>query len=346
MGTPPSVPPLPLTPPRVPPLPLTPNGNPAQRQASAKISFDGSSQGRNRISKGSGISGTPRSESDWSRQSSGLGESLNSGTSCTSKSSRGLLQSYRHQLYGQPVPTPPLRQPSVSPSNGFADISTGQTMRICFFPTQSDPVLTRGTKALSFAFLVGATVCTYFALQANNRSDDAGASVVLFSAVALVLVLISLWFFLRIRTPTSLIVGQVNGAWCFILQRVALAPVVKPLRELEAFIETFGFFSQVGPGFVGKQFGHSTSSKGAVNLFFCNPQTKQATTLCCSLEDPLAFFLCLRDLTTETSHHLGDTTTDYVFQWDLESNQQSSARGTAPGTGRDVELAVSPRQFA
>lgn len=198
----------------------------------------------------------------------------------------------------------------------------------CNFLVQSDAFITCGTKFISVMFLAGATVFAYRALQAErayklrDNLEPLG-----YVAGTLIMTLIALCSFLRVRSPTSLNIARVNGDWCFILHRMAMKPVVRPLRTLEAFVETFGFGSRAQLGFWGKMFGHATSFKGSLHLFFPeSANSTKAMAICCSLEDPHSFFTRLRDLMIATSHHLSSITADYVADWEQEDKPGYSPR--------------------
>jgi len=289
-----------------------------------------------RMSEGGSAMDQSNSASYFSKHSS---RHSGTGTSMTgSNGSRGRLQGG-----GTPESRTPQRQVSQdgvrqSPA-AHIDSNTDQRMMAmlemladCNFLIQSDAFITCGTKFLSVMFLAGATVFAYLALQADRayKLRD-NAEPIVYVAGTLIMTMIALCTFLRVRSPTSLNIARVNGDWCFILHRMAMKPVVRPLRTLEAFVETFGFGSRAQLGFWGKMFGHATSRKGSLHLFFPeSANSTKAMAICCSLEDPHSFFIRLRDLMIATSHHLSSITADYVGDWDQEDRPEKDEEDFLP----------------
>lgn len=144
--------------------------------------------------------------------------------------------------------------------------------------------------------------------------------------VAVLLLIIAQSLLLRLYAPAIVQILRLNGTWCVLLQRRALKPIVRPIEDLSAFVETFGLCSGEIKNwcrhyrFWGKRVGRGTSSQGVVHLFFEPSRNGPALMLSASLQDPLPFFMKLHDVMIATSHQLRDIVADYVADWDVASD--------------------------
>jgi len=199
------------------------------------------------------------------------------------------------------------------------------------FLVRADTCFTCGLQVLGLLCLVPAAGSIFMATSdlqqrdvsgSGDRSDlRAGAWCIL----ALVLLLIALALFIRIRAPTSIDISRVDGAWSLTLHRRALSPVVKRLQDLEAFVETFGCYSGMRLfRFGGKRAGFPTTAGGTLHLIFGQSSGGSGLVMSCSLQEPLGFFTTLRDVMISISHDLAGITGDYVNDWGRAATQESS----------------------
>lgn len=177
----------------------------------------------------------------------------------------------------------------------------------------SDASFTWGTKLIGFLFLVAAVLCLY--LAAEQLSGSVGGQIACY-AIAILLGAIALVISLQLHSPTSLHLCQINGVWSVMLKRKTGAPVVRPLDDVLAYVETFGYCSRIRMRFWGKRVGYTTSAAGTVYLFFGESDSGPEIAMCASLQEPFAFFCGLRDVMNATSHLLAQIVTDYILDWE------------------------------
>lgn len=210
------------------------------------------------------------------------------------------------------------------------------------FSTVTDGTYRWGCNFLSLMLFAGAVLCAYFVvlLAEDKKLSELVHEVepVALTVGALVSLWVAYYAFWRIGSPTSLTIARVDETWSFILQRRSLDPVIKPLKELEAFVETFGNCSRVSLGEWGKRAGHTTSRGGTVHLFFAKTPESRAMSMCCSLQEPYPFFKRLRDICNATSHDLSGIAAEYIAEWGTSGSPRGSSRAQS-----EVAMANSPR---
>lgn len=213
--------------------------------------------------------------------------------------------------------TPPA--PSLpSGFQGFGNAGhAGEVLHDDCFSVASDAFSTIASRFLGVLILVGAVFL--LVLEAGSSAGAGGGAKMgarfASCGAAVVLMLVALALLLRLRAPTTIQLSRVNGAWSLSLQRRSLPPLVRPLADLEAFVETFGYCSRLRVRFWGRRAGHTTSRQGAVHLFFTESSAGAPLAMSASLQEPLAFFTKLRDVLAATSHELSPIVANYVADW-------------------------------
>lgn len=163
---------------------------------------------------------------------------------------------------------------------------------------------------LGFLCFSIASICIL--VVGRSDSSDPVVRLALF-ACGLLLLLLSLALLLRFHAPKSMHILRVEGAWCVSLQRRGASPKIRPLEDLEAFVESFGYLSRCR--LCERGAGFTTCSAGTVHLFFGESSAGPHFSMAASLHNPLAFFTKLRDVLIVTSHPLAVIAEEYVADW-------------------------------
>lgn len=216
------------------------------------------------------------------------------------------MGSCNSQLYAAPLP--PVMD--ILPNDSFSIVS--------------DATSSFGSRFLALIFLCGAAGCFVVASLGNQKGSGA-TTFFCMCLGALVLVIFSLMFGLRVGAPTAIDIARVNGAWSLVLQRRALGNVVRCLDDLEGFVETFAYCFRLSTPCSIKRVGHTTSKAGTVRFFFAESSAGPALAMSGSLQEPLAFFVKLRDVMLATSHNLTGITMEYVADWGRSDTTRDEA---------------------
>jgi hypothetical protein len=197
----------------------------------------------------------------------------------------------------------------------------------------------------SAIFSAFAVISLFFADldYSNSASRPVSVHQIVLCMIAIILTVLALRFLIRYRAPVCLELARCNhGIWTLSLHRRWRPPLRRPVRDLEAFVETFGYGTRLialrawSPSdwlracLFGSRVGYTTSKAGTLHLFFSQSKSGPALAMTASLQEPLLFFMKLRDVMISTQHPLAGVTADYVGHWDGDfdnaSRMESSSR--------------------